>query len=191
MRHSRPEINTQQMACHVYGCEWFPMFWTLIVADGSIRRLINSCRCPVRRLGQCAAPDAHVSHAGVDATALALPQSGVPHGRADAPFDRTLRPRRVLGGRVVVELAICFRFRSVQPIPVIGALAEPGRLASEPCKNGWTERDAVRQAESCAPTAPCIRLGSCIGATRRLRWTIRARQRCGLMSNHLPRPAAL
>ena len=50
-------------------------------------------------------------------------------------------------------------------------------------KNGWTDRDAVWDVDSCEPEEPCVRWGCTLVQPGEYDWTVRVHRRCGLMSN--------
>jgi len=63
-----------------------------------------------------------------------------------------IRPHR---STTYVDAAYCYRPSSVVCRSVCLSVCH----ASEPCKNGCTDRDAVWVEDSCEPKEPCIRWG--------------------------------
>jgi len=57
---------------------------------------------------------------------------------------------------------------------------------SDPCKNGWSERDAVWVEHSSGPKEACIRwCAQCtLAPPGEYHWTVDVRRRCGLLSNY-------
>ena len=56
--------------------------------------------------------------------------------------------------------------------------------SSEPCKNGWTDRDAVWDLDSGGPKEACIRWGANLAPPSVHHWTAYVRRRCDLLSNY-------
>jgi len=55
--------------------------------------------------------------------------------------------------------------------------------SSEPCKNRWTDRDAVWDLSG-GPKETCIRWCCTLAPPGEYHWTVHVRRRCGLLSNY-------
>jgi len=59
-----------------------------------------------------------------------------------------------------------------------------GALCRQLCKNGWTDRDAIRAVDLGWPKKVCIRWGCTLTQPGEYDWTVHGLPRCGLMSNY-------
>jgi len=92
----------------------------------------------------------------------------------------TVRPHR---STAYVDAAYCHRPSSVVCRSVCLSVSH----SSEPCKNGWANRDAVCNLDSGGPKEACIRRWCTLAPPIKYHGTVHVRRRCGLLSNYFDR----
>ena len=114
------------------------------------------------------------------------------HRNRDCVYFTIIRPHR---STTYVDAVYCHRPSSVVCMSV--GRSRSVCHTSEPCKNGWTDRDAVWVEDSGRPKGPCIRWGfrsphgkgqifggEWASHAGEYYWTVCLRRRRGLMSNY-------